>query len=134
MKSVLKYSDYREFLRDHATHKRKSNPRWSIGLWARKLKLGSTTSLNMILNGQRHPGNTISERLVDYFGFEPRERDYFLDLIEFAKVQRTGTNRNRLKHLLADDLKNSPQVKPQKSSTRKPFSRFPIGTVTPSAR
>jgi len=121
LKSVLKYTDYREFLRDHATHKRRKNPRWSIGLWARKLKLGSTTSLNMILNGQRHPGDTISERLVDYFGFEPRERDYFLDLIEFAKVKKTGTNRTRLKHLLADDLKKLASGKAPKKLNQKTF-------------
>lgn len=121
MKSVLKYADYRDFLRDHAIHKRRKNPRWSIGLWARRLKLGSTTSLNMILKGQRHPGDAISERLIDYFNFEPRERDYFLSLIEFAKVKETGSNRTRLKHLLADDLKKLASGQAAKKLDQKTF-------------
>lgn len=105
MKSILAYSDYREFLRNHVTQKRRRNGRWSIGVWARKLKLGSTTSLTMILNGQRNPGPIITEKLIQYFNFELRERDYFLDLIEIAKIRQQGPSHERMKSLLTSDLR-----------------------------
>lgn len=105
MKSILAYSDYRKFLRDHAKLKRRKNARWSIGLWSRKLKLGATTSLNMILNGQRNPGPLITKRLIEYFNFTMEEQDYFLDLIEIAKTRQVGPSQDRIRSLLASDLK-----------------------------
>ncbi|MBL7669709.1 MAG: DUF4423 domain-containing protein [Bdellovibrionaceae bacterium] len=105
MKSILVYSDYRRFLRDHAKWKRRENARWSIGVWARTLKLGATTSLTMVLNGQRNPGPSITNRLIEYFNFKAQEREYFLDLVEIAKVRQAGPTDDHLRSLLASDLK-----------------------------
>lgn len=116
MKSILEYSDYRKFLRDHAKLKRQKNTRWSIGLWSRKLKLGSTTSLNMILNGQRNPGPSITKRLIEYFNFRSEEKDYFLDLVEIAKHQQAGPSQDRIRSLLTNDLKKLSLGKQSKQS------------------
>jgi uncharacterized protein (TIGR02147 family) len=116
MKSILAYSDYRKFLNDHAKLKRRKNARWSIGLWSRKLKLGATTSLTMILNGQRNPGPVITNRFIEYFKFTLLERDYFLDLIEIAKIRQDGPSQERIRSLLASDLKKLSPGKYSKQS------------------
>jgi uncharacterized protein (TIGR02147 family) len=39
----------------------------------------------MIINGQRHPGPNVSDKLANYFKFNESERSYFLGLIHLGK-------------------------------------------------
>lgn len=105
MMSILHYTDYRDFLKRHVELKRRQNSRWSVSLWARRLGLGATASLNMILNGQRHPGPRITDSLVRYFSFNPDEREHFLELIALAKLKEEGAPKKLINSLLADFLK-----------------------------
>jgi uncharacterized protein (TIGR02147 family) len=84
---VHKFTDYRSFLLAHVQDKRKENPNWTFGIWARSLGLKDPSSITKILQGQRHPGKQITERLVNYFNFKNNEGQYFSDLVAFHKVK-----------------------------------------------
>lgn len=86
--SVLHYSDYRAFLISHAQHMKTRNQRWSYGAWAKRLGLKTTSSITKIVQGKRNPGDSITEKLVDYFKFSPQEAHYFRDLIRLHKVKK----------------------------------------------
>ena len=84
---VLNYSDYRLFLQDSFHYSQKKNPQWSYEAWAHKLELQSNTSLLKIINGQREAGKKIQDKLVEYFGFNDTEAQYFNDLVELSKLK-----------------------------------------------
>jgi len=84
---LFKYTDYRSFLREHADRCRSQKKNWSLGLWARKLNLQGTSSLTMVLNGQRYPGTKMVHKFVKYFGFGEKEASYFCGLVNLAKMK-----------------------------------------------
>ena len=54
-------------------------------MWARQLGLKDTSSITKILNGQRHPGSKLTQKLSDFFEFEHEESQYFEDLVRLQK-------------------------------------------------
>jgi uncharacterized protein (TIGR02147 family) len=85
---VRNFTDYRAFLIAHAQDKKARNPRWSYGSWAKSLGLKSTSSLTKILSGDRQPGPDLTDRLIRYFEFSPKEADYLKDLVRLNRVHR----------------------------------------------
>ncbi len=86
-KSILDFTDYRAFLNAHYEDRKRQNKHFSFGVWARSLGLKNNTSLLKILKGSRNAGPAIQEQLVKYFAFDDRERAYFSDLVQLAKVK-----------------------------------------------
>jgi uncharacterized protein (TIGR02147 family) len=87
MTSLFEYSDYRVFLKDYFAEKKRTQRGWSLAVWARKLSLKSPSTLLMILQGTRNPGPELTAGLVRYFGFTPKEADFFGTLVQLAKHQ-----------------------------------------------
>jgi uncharacterized protein (TIGR02147 family) len=68
---IYGYGDYRSFLQAYCDGRRKQRRGWSYGTWARVLGLRSSSTLVMIIRGQRHPEQTA----------------YFTDLVNFEKTK-----------------------------------------------
>ena len=86
--SIRKHTDYRTFLAAHAQDMKRTHPEWSYGVWARRLGLRDTSSITKILNGDRDPGNQITEQLIAYFQFRDKEALYFRDLVRLSKIRK----------------------------------------------
>lgn len=84
--SPLAFKDYRAFLHAHVQVKKSANPAWSYTVWARQLGLKSSSTLIMILNGQRNPGRGLLDDLARYFKLTAPEKQYFGDLVRLAKA------------------------------------------------
>jgi len=84
--SPLAFKDYRSFLLAHVQSKKSANPSWSYTVWARQLGLKSSSTLIMILNGQRNPGRGLLQDFSRFFKFNESERQYFADLVRLAKA------------------------------------------------
>lgn len=97
---VQSFTDYRSFLLAHVQDKRRANPSWTYGMWARSLGLKDTSSITKIIQGQRHPGAEMTEKLIKYFALSERDAQYFGDLVQFQKVK----NDPRLSVLLLQKL------------------------------
>lgn len=84
----LKYfTSYRTFLIAHAQEMKRVRKSWSYGAWARSLGLQDPSSITKIIQGQRHPGDKITESLIQYFRFTDRNAQYFRDLVRLEKIQ-----------------------------------------------
>ncbi len=88
MPRVYDYIDYRAYLKAWFEIKREQNPRWTFGTWARQLRLKSPATLNMILNGHRHPGPKLIHHLCNQLRFARPETEYFQDLVALGKSDR----------------------------------------------
>jgi len=94
--SVFDYTDYRAFLSDVLTARRLTHPRFSLGSWAKRLKLGSSSMLVMILKGQRNPGDDLLEKLVADLKLRVREAAFFKDLVKFEKCKNDLELRSKM--------------------------------------
>lgn len=104
--NVFNFSDYRSFLKTYAHERKSSQAQWALATWARKLGLGATTSLTMVLNGQREPGKEMLSKLVTYFKFAEKEKAYFESLVKLSKYNDDP----KVKALLMEHLASlSPQ-------------------------
>ncbi len=98
--NVKNFGDYRNFLKTHFEVKQKQNPNWSFGVWAKKLDLKATSSLTKIINGEREPGDSITEKFIEYFDFDSTEKSYFSDLVRLSKIKDDP----RLKMMLMEKM------------------------------
>ncbi len=85
--NIKNFGSYRDFLQRHFNWKKKQNPNWSYGLWAKKLGLNTTSSLTKIMTGHREPGSSITQKFIEYFQFDALESHYFQDLIRLSKLK-----------------------------------------------
>jgi uncharacterized protein (TIGR02147 family) len=83
---VYNYSNYKTFLKTYFEEKKKTNSNFSLRVWARMLNLGGPSTLSMILNGVRHPGINLLDKLNQYFNFSEPRRHYFELLVRLAKA------------------------------------------------
>lgn len=82
------YTDYRAYLADYVSRTKARRPQWSYTVWAKQLGLRSSSTLIMIVNGQRNPGPSLLRGFSRFFGFSEAETRYFGDLVRLAKASR----------------------------------------------
>lgn len=85
-------TDYRAVLRHAYAEKKKRNRKFSYSMWARQLGVRSRSTLGMMLNGQRHPGDRLVQRISTNLGFSAAESQYFTDLVALQKNAHTDVD------------------------------------------
>jgi len=88
MNNLFSYSDYRSYLKSFYEDKKRANPRWTYGVWAKQMGLKDNSSIIKIIRGQRQAGPEVTKKLISYFQFTSRESMYFQDLIHLAKANK----------------------------------------------
>lgn len=86
-KDIRTFTDYRAFLKLYAHNAKSLNGHWTFGVWAKQLELQDTSSLTKIINGQRHPGEQMTQKMCTFFKFGPKDSAYFKDLVALHKNQ-----------------------------------------------
>ncbi len=74
---VWNYTRLVDFLLAFAEHKRQTQRAWSMGVWARDLKVSNVATLTRVVNGERKVGPALSDKFIAYFRFDQREAEYF---------------------------------------------------------
>lgn len=87
IRDIKTFTDYRAFLKIYAHEAKLINGQWTYGVWAKQLNLKDTSSLTKIINGQRHPGDEITQKLCSFFKFNSKDSSYFKDLVSIYKNQ-----------------------------------------------
>lgn len=82
---IYNYTNYKSFLKEFHQLSLKNKVNWSLGVWSNQIGLKSKSTLAMILNGDRHPGKDVKSKMIKYFSFKDKEKDYFEKLIELQK-------------------------------------------------
>lgn len=85
---IYEYQDYRSFLASILQSRKKQRRQFSINAWARRLNLNSSSTLIMILKGQRNPGPQLVNKLVTDLKLNPAEGEYFRNLVQLEKTHR----------------------------------------------
>ncbi len=98
--SIYEHTNYRTYLQAFVSFKKAKQPQWTYGQWAKALGLKATTSITMVLNGQRQPGEGLARSLALYFKFDENEQHYFYNLIQLSKA---GTE-SHLKEILKKEI------------------------------
>lgn len=91
--TVFNFSDYRKYMRFWAENR--PDKRGAYARIAEKIG-ASSTMVSQILNGQKNLSPEMTQNLVDYFGLNEMETDYFFYLVE---LDRAGTLALRTRHL-----------------------------------
>lgn len=86
---IRSYQNYREFLKAFVNKAKQNNPRWSYGVWAKKLGLKSKSSLIMTVQGKRKMSPKLMNKMIQYFQFNSDEESYFRRLISIESKERT---------------------------------------------
>jgi uncharacterized protein (TIGR02147 family) len=108
--NIKQFADYRMFLLAHVQDSKKSNPKWTYGMWIRRLGLNDVSSVAKIIQGTREPGPAITEKFVKYFRFSEKDAQYFRDLIRLHKIKKDP----RLSVLLLEKMaKDHPDARMQ---------------------
>lgn len=109
---LFEYSNYKDFLADFFSKRKEQSSSWSFAVWARSLELSSPSTLSMIVNGKRHPGPDVTEKLCNYFDFNEYEKNYFLKNIE---IQKNVSSPVLVLQLLENIKKESQEEKKEKN-------------------
>jgi uncharacterized protein (TIGR02147 family) len=82
---IYNYTDYQVYLRDVFKARKLVSPYWSYGVWARDLGLKSSSTLIMILQGNRNPSSSLTKQIAAYLKLKSGEAQYFADLVNLKK-------------------------------------------------
>jgi len=97
--NVESYRDYRAFLRDYFTAKKRSDPRFSHRAFAARAGFTSSALVPLLIQGKRN----LTPRYLDGFaralGFDAREAAYFKVLVDFTHAQSDDKKRQLEKSL-----------------------------------
>lgn len=105
MLNIFNYLNLSAFLEDYVQYCKENKKNWSYGTWVKKLGFKSTSSISKVMNGYRYPSKQMVNRLVKYFNFSEKEKDYFLKLVQLAKL---STNENeKISYDLKEEISKS---------------------------
>jgi uncharacterized protein (TIGR02147 family) len=89
---VFDYHDYRAYLRDLYTEKKKRGRGFSFRAFSRRAKLRSPNYLKLVMDGQRNLTREMAGRFAEACGLEGDASAFFVDLVELGQSK---TSRER---------------------------------------
>ena len=84
---VLKYTNYRVYLRDYYEFKKKTVPAFSLRFFAEKAGLSSHAHLKLTIDGKRNITKNTVVKLIHGLGLENQRAAYFESLVFFNQAQ-----------------------------------------------
>jgi uncharacterized protein (TIGR02147 family) len=121
-KSILDYSDYRTFLLDTFSLNKTENPKFSHRFFAAKADFGSSSTLKLIMEGQRNLSKATVLKLVQVFDFTTIEANYFESLVFYNQAKTLEEKDHYFQKLLELQRNLAPQqIEPDRYSY---FSRW----------
>jgi len=100
---ITDFYDYRLFLKSYFSYRKSLKATWSYGSWAKQLELANTSVLTNIILGRRNPGKSVTNKLMNYFDFESKEKTYFLGLVGLASKNSTHEKNEKIFQLLKEN-------------------------------
>lgn len=80
---VTDYDNFLEATNAFLKHKKETSPSWSMGSWARRLNLSSTSSLSNILAGKKGISRQLGMLMVESMKLDHQSREYVDLLLEY---------------------------------------------------
>lgn len=83
---IFQYDDYRAFLGDWVAARKRANPAFSYGVFARKAGIRARSFLKMAIDGERNLGEGTIARCIKGLGLSGAEADYFAHLVRWNQA------------------------------------------------
>jgi uncharacterized protein (TIGR02147 family) len=87
MVSVFSYSNYREYLRDYFSERKKSDPSFSHRWLAGRLGLATSNFMLLVIQGKRNMSQSVCMRLSDTLRHTRKEAEYFEAMVGFCQAK-----------------------------------------------
>jgi uncharacterized protein (TIGR02147 family) len=100
---ITDFYDYRIFLKSYFSYRKSLKPAWSYGSWAKQLEFANTSVLTNIILGRRNPGRSVTTKLINYFEFEPNEKNYFIGLVRLGNKNYSQEKNEQVLSLLKEN-------------------------------
>src|SRR5579885_1121656 len=87
MGSIYDYMDYRGFLKDQFSERKKQNPLFSYRSFNRVAGITSSAFLKQVIDGKRNLGDRGIRMIARGFKMNESERKYFESLVKFNQAE-----------------------------------------------
>ena len=94
MANIFDYTNYRLFLKDFYTEKKKDNPNFSYRYIAQKVAFKSAGHFTQIINGQANISTHLITRFCKFLKLKKREIEYFELLVAFEQAKTLEEKRH----------------------------------------
>lgn len=84
---IFEYIDYRAFLKDMYTYRKKRDSFFSYRYFSRKAGFASPNFLKLVIDGQRNLSSTSILKIARGFGLNDNQRDFFENLVLMNQAQ-----------------------------------------------
>ncbi len=102
--NIFNYIDYRLFLKDYISYKKKINSGYSQRVLLRQMGITSSGFITNVIKGRNNLTIEQIEKLSSIMQLTPREDRYLKNLVSFAKA-KSASEKNDFYQLLLDDRK-----------------------------
>lgn len=99
--SVYQYFDYRLYLKDYFSVRKKVDPKFSHRYLSRRIGLTSPNFIMMVMQGKRNLTRTLASKLSAEFKHDSKEMEYFECIVDFTQAD-TLDEKNRLFNKLSE--------------------------------
>jgi uncharacterized protein (TIGR02147 family) len=87
VKTIFEYIDYRLYIRDYFSERKRRNPAFSHRSLAQKLGLSTSNYILLIMQGKRNLTADLRNKMSTVFGHGRREAEYFEEMVSFAHAK-----------------------------------------------
>ena len=102
--NVFDFTSHQTFLSEFYRLMKAKRRSWSYEVWSQKVKVATGSTLMKITNGQRVPGEKLTQKLSEFYSFSIHEEEYFRLLIGLAKMHIKTDLKEKICHFVKDGL------------------------------
>jgi uncharacterized protein (TIGR02147 family) len=88
MKSILNYTDYRKYIRDHYIWKKNSNSRFSFRVFSDKCGFVTSSYIQEVISGKKYLGINSTLCVALAMGLNRKEAHYFELMVRYKRSKR----------------------------------------------
>lgn len=119
---IFRYTNYRSFLRDVYTFKRKGSSRFSFRIFSRLAGFKSPNFLKLIIDGERNLSLDGICKVASALQLNAREKEYFETLVQFNQVRKNSEKNYYCRRL--ESFREFKKVQPLKKEQLDYFSKW----------
>jgi len=87
MINIFTYTNYREYLKDYFSERKKHDPKFSHRWLAQKLELATSNFIMLVMQGKRNLNHTLCLKLSEVFKHSNKEAEYFEQMVNFMQAK-----------------------------------------------
>ena len=108
--SIIEYTDYRKFLRDYYSSRKKATPHFSYQMIAEGAGLSSASFVRMVIEGEKNLTKESVPRFARALRLNKKASEYFEFIVFFSQAKDLQTKEHYLKKIDSFRKRNKPEL------------------------